>query len=54
LAGGAAPADADHDGMSDVWEQAHGFDTHNPADGKADADNDGYTNLEEYLHSLTE
>lgn len=54
LAGGAAPADTDHDGMPDAWEQAHGFDPNNPADGKADADNNGYTNLEEYLHSLTE
>jgi pectate lyase len=54
LAGGAAPADADHDGMPDAWEQAHELDPANPADGKADADADGYTNLEEYLHSLTQ
>jgi pectate lyase len=54
LAGGAAPDDTDHDGMADAWEQAHGLDSKNPADGKADADQDGYTNLEEYLHSLTE
>lgn len=54
LAGGAASADTDHDGMLDAWEQAHGLDPHNPADGKADADQDGYTNLEEFLHSLTE
>lgn len=54
LAGGAAPADSDHDGMPDAWEQAHGLDARNPADGSADADQDGYTNLEEYLHALTE
>ncbi|WP_395738164.1 polysaccharide lyase family 1 protein [Prosthecobacter sp.] len=53
LAGGAAPADTDHDGMPDAWEQAHGLDSQNAADGKADAGNDGYTNLEEYLHSLS-
>ncbi|WP_395742045.1 pectate lyase [Prosthecobacter sp.] len=54
LASGTAPADTDHDGMPDAWEQAHGLDAQDPADGTADADGDGYTNLEEYLHSLTE
>jgi hypothetical protein len=50
----AKPApDADHDGIPDAWESAHGMDAHNAADaatpGKA-----GYTRLEEYLNSLVE
>jgi hypothetical protein len=47
-----APADADHDGMPDAWELAHGLDSKNPSDGPQDQDDDGYTNLEEYLNSL--
>lgn len=54
LVGGTAPPDTDHDGMPDAWEQSHGLDPKNPADGKTDVDADGYTNLEEYLHSLSE
>ncbi len=48
---GAVPPDADHDGMPDAWETAHGS---NPND-----ENDrniitatGYTNLENYLNSI--
>ncbi len=48
---GEAPADGDHDGMSDAWETEHGFDPVDPADGPADADGDGYTNVEEYLNA---
>jgi hypothetical protein len=50
------PADADHDGLPDVWERAHGL---NPAsspgdfsDANADPDGDGYTRLEDYLNEL--
>ena len=42
--------DSDHDGMPDVWEQAHGLDPSDPADAIADADGDGYTNIEEFLN----
>jgi hypothetical protein len=51
LASAPAPADADHDGMPDDWETAHGLDPRNPADGNARSQADGYTHLEEYLHS---
>lgn len=44
--------DTDGDGMPDAWENAHGFDAANAADGAADRDGDGYTNLEVYLNSL--
>lgn len=44
--------DADHDGMSDVWEMQNGLDPNDPADGVLDGDGDGYTNVEHYLHSL--
>lgn len=44
------PDDMDHDGMPDAWENAHGFNKADPADGPQDADTDGYTNVEEYLN----
>jgi unsaturated rhamnogalacturonyl hydrolase len=47
-----APMDTDSDGMPDDWEQQHGLDPGNPADGNQDRDGDGFTNLEEYLNSL--
>ena len=47
-----APEVADHDGIPDEWEQQHGLDPGNPADGNQDRDGDGFTNLEEYLNSL--
>lgn len=49
IAAGTPYPDADHDGMSDVWEKARGLD---PArnDSAADRDGDGYTNLEEFLN----
>ena len=46
-----APADADHDGMPDAWEKAHGLNPQNAADRALRAAN-GYTNLENYLNSL--
>ncbi|MFT5355554.1 MAG: pectate lyase [Polyangiales bacterium] len=50
VSGGTAYADEDVDGMPDVWEATHGFDSANPTDGEEDRDEDGYTNLEEYLN----
>jgi pectate lyase len=50
LAAGASPSDRDHDGMPDDWEQKHGFNADDPADGGVDADGDGYTNIEEFLN----
>jgi hypothetical protein len=41
--------DTDVDGMPDKWEQDHGFDKLNRADGVLDADNDRMTNRDEYL-----
>lgn len=52
LANGAAPADADRDGMADAWESARGLSPSNAADRNADRNGDGYTNLEEYLNEL--
>ncbi|MCB1208706.1 MAG: LamG domain-containing protein, partial [Verrucomicrobiales bacterium] len=44
-------ADADHDGMLDVWEVANGLDPNSAtgADGIGDADDDGVTNIQEYI-----
>lgn len=47
LATGTPYADADGDGMDDVWEASRGI-----SSGTADADGDGYTNLEEFLNEL--
>jgi hypothetical protein len=47
---GTAPADADHDGMPDEWENLHCLRPHDPLDSPQDADGDGYSNLEEYLN----
>jgi pectate lyase len=48
----AAPADADKDGMPDVWETARGLNPNNATDRNGDFDTDGFTNLEEYLNEL--
>jgi pectate lyase len=48
---GPAPADSDHDGMTDAYETANGLNPNNPADRQAIAAN-GYTNLENYLNGL--
>jgi len=49
-----APADSDHDGMPDDWEDTMGLNRDDPADRNGDLDGDGYTNLEEYLNGLME
>ncbi|HKW28087.1 MAG TPA: T9SS C-terminal target domain-containing protein [Verrucomicrobiae bacterium] len=46
------PADADHDGIPDDWEKAHGLNPNDPNDANADSNGDGYTNLEKYLNWL--
>ncbi len=48
----AVPADADHDGIPDAWETAHGLNPGDPQDANGDLNGDGYTNLEKYLNSL--
>jgi hypothetical protein len=50
----SALRDGDGDGMPDAWEQAHGLNPDDTADGLADRDADGYTNVEEYLNSLVQ
>ena len=51
LSCGPAPADSDHDGMTDAYELANGLNPNNAADRQAIATN-GYTNLENYLNGL--
>lgn len=51
LKSSTAPADADHDGMPDNWEKAHGLNPEDSKDGN-EVGKDGYTNLEIYLNSL--
>jgi T5SS/PEP-CTERM-associated repeat protein len=41
--------DDDGDGMPNGWEQSHGLDPLNAADGNVDSDGDGFTNLQEYM-----
>ena len=48
---GKAPADTDHDGMPDEWEQKHKLNPSNPDDRNI-VGKDGYTMLETYLNSL--
>jgi hypothetical protein len=50
IAPGVPYADADHDGMADAWELAHGLNPRDASDGGRDSDEDGYTNLEEFLN----
>lgn len=50
---GTPCGDADHDGMPDAWERAHGLDPNSPTDAGGDADGDGYTNIEEFLNGTT-
>ncbi len=45
-----APVDADHDGIPDSWEAAHGLNSQDETDGRAIAEN-GYSNLENYLNA---
>ena len=42
--------DTDYDGMSDVWEDMHGFNKNNYNDNTQDKDGDGYTNIEEFIN----
>ena len=45
--------DVDQDGMPGAWEEAHGLDPGDPADGNATTlSSVGYTNLEMYLNEL--
>lgn len=50
-----APAltDSDGDGIPDEWEDAHGLDRNNPADGAA-YDESGFTNLEVYMNGIVD
>jgi hypothetical protein len=48
------PADTDHDGMPDDWEDAMGLDKNNPDDRNGDKNGNSYTDLEDYLNSLVE
>jgi hypothetical protein len=48
---GAAPADADGDGLPDEWERSRGLDPADAGDGPRSAPG-GYTNLEVYLNEL--
>lgn len=52
LAQGEPWTDSDGDGMPDDWEETHGLDAQDAADGAADPDGDGYTNVEDWLNSL--
>jgi len=47
-----APADSDHDGMPDSWEDDNGLNKNDPED-RNNIGPDGYTMLEIYLNSLT-
>ncbi len=51
LSCGPAPADTDHDGMTDDYENTHGLNPNDPSDHGLLAAN-GYTNLENYLNGL--
>ncbi len=42
-------ADADRDGLADIWEMANGFDTNNTADASLDADGDTMSNRAEFI-----
>ncbi|WP_154791993.1 Ig-like domain-containing protein [Occultella kanbiaonis] len=52
LADGDPPVDGDGDGIPDDWENEHGLDPADPADGTA-IGSDGYSNLEQYLNAIT-
>lgn len=42
-------ADADRDGIADIWETANGFDTNNVADAALDSDGDTMSNRAEFI-----
>ncbi len=45
--GDVCDPDDDNDGMTDVWENAHGLNPNSAADKNLDPDHDGFTNLQE-------
>ena len=51
------PADSDHDGLPDWWENLKGLNPNSPlgdfSDANGDPDGDGYSNLEDYLNWLS-
>jgi hypothetical protein len=47
-----APTDTDGDGMPDAWEDAHGLNKNDPADGKTYTLNPSYTNVEAYINGI--
>jgi len=47
---GTPCADADKDGMADLWENLTGLNINDASDRNMDLDSDGYTNLEEYIN----
>jgi len=50
VANPAGPApDADHDGLPDAWELAHGLDAQDPSTPSGDPDGDGANNWQEYI-----
>jgi len=51
---GQPQADADLDGMPDVWEKKYGLNPADPTDATKVRNKDGYTNIEEYLNSLVD
>jgi pectate lyase len=53
MASTAAPADGDHDGMPDAWENLFGLKRADASDGRLDPDRDGYTNVEEFLNGTS-
>ncbi len=51
---GTVYEDSDHDGMPDIWENAHGLDPNDPSDRNGDINGDSYTNLEAFLNRINE
>jgi pectate lyase len=47
-----APADSDHDGMPDEWENKHQLKPNDKSDGSQYSLSEAYTNLEVYLNEL--
>lgn len=50
ISAGGPCADADNDGMPDLWEVAVGLNPNDASDALLDSNGDGYTNLEKYLN----